>query len=104
MISIRSNQFFKRVALNSGVSDLGMVKNIYYGIVRTMGQELKARHVITLPDWGKFMLKIKKSRMVKGVRDKKEYMLPAQPMVKFVPATKVKKHFHMLANESTMLK
>ena len=98
MDSIKSEDFFKQVSLNSGVSDLKLIKDIYYGMVRTMSRELKGRQKIKLPDWGEFALKLHKARnfvSVNGVPG----ALPAKALVKFVPDRKVKAYFYSLGDE-----
>lgn len=104
MKSIGSEDFFKQVAINSAVSDLSLVKNIYYGMIRTVGRELKNRHVVRLPDWGDFLLKIQKSRNTLNVNTGRQEVIPPKPMVKFIPAKAVKKHFYAIGGESTVIK
>lgn len=98
MKSIEPEEFFKKVAVNSGVSDLSIVRDIFYGIVRTISQELRARHSIKLPDWGEFLLKVYKSRSIVSVQGGK-VTLPPKPMVKFIPDYKMKKYFYSLDKE-----
>lgn len=108
MKSIRSNEFFKLVALNAGITDLKVAKAVYYGMIRTIARELKGKHSIKLPDWGEFYLIIQKSRKnyaVVGQEKERVLMtLPPKPMVKFSPALKVKKYFYEFGNDGTMIK
>ena len=104
MKSIGTDEFFKTVATNSGVTDLDTVKDIYYGMVRTISRELKAKHVVNLPDWGEFVLKIHKARNFFSFDGNTQRRLPAKPTVKFVPDYKVKKYFHALGDEGTVIK
>lgn len=97
MKALKPDEFFKRIAINSGISDLRTIKDIYYGMVRTMSQELKSKHIVDLPDWGEFELKIHKSRKfvsVTGIPG----VLPPKPTVKFAPDHKVKKYFYSLGD------
>lgn len=104
MKSITPEEFFKRVATNSGVVDLKTVKDIYYGLIRTLSQELKGRQVITLPDWGEFILYIQKPKKftaflgkdLDGQWKKKESILNPIPQVKFRSNPNVKKYFQSL--------
>ena len=102
MKSINQEEFFKRVAVNSGISDLRTIRDIYYGMVRTMSQEIKSKHSIVLPDWGEFNLKIHKSRRFVSVTGESG-ILPPKPTVKFSPDYKVKKYFYELGNEGTVI-
>ena len=99
MISIRKGQFLREVSTNSGGVDLETVKRVYYGVVNTMSKQLKARHVITLPDWGSFSLRIHKARLGKEIRTNKARMFPAYGEVKFVPFSKLKAFFRSLGEE-----
>lgn len=93
MKSIKSEEFFKQVALNSGIVDLQTVKNIYYGIIKTISKELKGKQVINLPDWGKFFLTTYKSRKALNVSNGEIEILPPKLAVKFQADYKVKKYF-----------
>jgi|ERR1035437_9691784 nucleoid DNA-binding protein len=96
MKGLKPEDFFKRVSVNSGISDLRTIKDIYYGMVRTMSQELRDKHVVELPDWGEFRLKIQKSRKFVNVTTGQMDVLPPKPMVKFGPDYKVKRYFYTL--------
>ena len=97
MISIRPQEFFRQLALNSGVSDLKVVQNFYYGLVRTISKELKSRQVITLPDLGTFSIRIRKSRNTLNVNTGNIITLPAMPELKFLTNKNLKKYFQSLA-------
>lgn len=112
MKSITPEEFFKRVAVNSEVVDMQTVKNIYYGLIRTLSQELKNRQTISIPDWGTFNLKIHKSRRFEGCFGKDPFggmvkkisILPPVPKIKFVVNPNVDKYFKALGTEGTMIK
>jgi len=95
MKSITPEEFFIQISLNSGIADLRTIKDIYYGMIKTISRELKGKQKIKLPDWGEFNLKIHKSRRfvsVNGIPG----ILPPLPVVKFSPDHNVKKYFHSL--------
>lgn len=93
MKSINSEEFFKQVAINAGIVDLQTVKNIYYGMVKTISRELKEKQIISLPDWGKFFLTTYKSRKALNVSSGNMETLPPKLAVKFQADYKVKKYF-----------
>lgn len=93
MKSINSEEFFKQVALNAGIVDLQTVKNIYYGMVRTISKELKGKQVVDLPDWGKFVLTTRKSRKALNVSSGNVEILPPKLEIRFKADYKVKKYF-----------
>ena len=92
--SIKPEEFFKLVAINSKVVDLRMVKDIYYGMVKTISKELKNTGIVNLPDWGDFFLRTYKTRSTTDVNTGRKIMLPPQTMVKFSPDRNVKKYFY----------
>jgi len=103
MKSIKPEEFFKKIAVNSGVSDLDTVRDIFYGMIRTMSRELRDKHIIRLPDWGDFKLKIHPARNSLDVSDRQIKRLSARPVIKFVPHHQVKKYFYALGRDKTVL-
>lgn len=99
MNSIKPDEFFKLVSVNSGISDLPTVKNIIYGMIKTISRELKGKQKIKIPDWGEFRLVVCKPRMARDVNDGQWRMLPAKTSVRFRPDYKVKKFFYEFGKE-----
>lgn len=97
--SIKSEEFFRLLAVNSGISDLDVVKRVFYGMIKTISRELKEKQHIKLPDWGEFTLKIHKSRQMRDVNTGQLMTIPAKATVKFTPDYKVKHYFYELGNE-----
>ena len=100
MKSIEPEEFFKKIAINSGVNDLQTVKDIFYGMIRTISIELRERHIVNLPDWGEFYIHIHSARRALDVNTMQPKTIVAQPTVKFSPDWKVKKHFKMLSDDT----
>ena len=74
-------------------------------MVKTISRELKSKHVVTLPDWGEFKLRISKERRIGDIsKGGQATMLPAQVTVKFVADYKVRNYFHELGRDGTMVK
>ena len=96
MKSIKSAEFFRLVAVNSGISDLDVVKRVFYGMIKTISRELKEKHSVKMPDWGEFSLKVHKGRQMVDINDKTLIEIPAKTTVKFSPDYKVKKYFYSL--------
>ena len=96
MKSIKTDEFFKLVAVNSGISDIDVVKRVFYGMVKTMSRELRNNKIINLPDWGKFFLKVHKERKAINVNTRDQMIVPPTNVLKFVPDYKVKSYFHSL--------
>jgi nucleoid DNA-binding protein len=56
----KEDSFFNELAIESNVSDLQPVKDMYYALLRVIMNRLKKNERIYLPQWGEFMVKIKK--------------------------------------------
>ena len=89
---------------HSGLSDLDVTKRFYYGMIRTITTELRGKHIINLPDLGKFELKIHKARRHINVSTGKWELISAKPTMKFYPCKALKEYFYALGNESTVIK
>ena len=94
MKGVKPEEFFRLIAINSGISDLDVVKRVFYGMVRTMSRELKDKHTVKMPDWGAFSLKVHKGRKMIDVNEKTLIEIPAKTTVKFTPDYKVKRYFY----------
>lgn len=103
MKRLKPEEFFREVALNARVVDLRVVKDVYYGLVRTMARNLTAKHAIWLPDWGEFKLKVCKSRRTYDVTTGGLIVLPPKALIKFVAVDAVKEHFYELGEDGTMV-
>lgn len=103
MKSIGPEEFYKLIAVNSGITDLQTVKDVFYGMIKTISRELKNKQVVKLPDWGEFKLIIHKSRKMMDVNNRTIITIPAKPSIKFVPDYKVKAYFYALGQESTLI-
>ena len=96
MKSISTDEFFKLLAVNSGISDLDVVKRVFYGMIKTISRELRSKEIINLPDWGKFLLKTHKARKSTNIYTGEQILIPDTKTIKFEPDYKVKKYFHSL--------
>lgn len=96
MKSIKTEEFFKLVAVNSGISDLDVIRRVFYGMIKTISRELRTNEIINLPDWGKFFLKTHKPKKVMNVNTGDHMVIKPTKLVKFIPDYKVKKYFHSL--------
>ena len=102
MKSVKPEEFFKLVSVNSGV-DLNTARDVYYGMVRTITRELKGKRIITLPDLGELSIRIYKERTMVVIGTKERKTFPPTPTIKFKADYKVKKYFQDLRVEGTML-
>ena len=105
--SIKPDEFFNLIALNAGIMDTRVVRDVYYGMIKTISRELRSKNTVKLPDWGEFYIIIQKARknyILNGEGDRVLVDQPPLPLVKFSPDWKVKKYFSALKKEWTMLK
>jgi len=103
MKSIGPEDFFNKITVHSGISDVNLVRDVYYGLIKTISRELKEAGTIKLPDWGDFTLKVHKSRKMIDVNEKIPIVIPAKTVVKFNPDYKVKAYFHEFGSQSTVI-
>jgi nucleoid DNA-binding protein len=101
--SISQEEFFRNVSLNSGVADLRTIKDIYFGLVRTITREMRDRRVVDLPEFGKFELLIYKEKMFRNINTGVWEPLPLRPVAKFTSNHNLQKYFQEIMNLSTVL-
>lgn len=98
MKSIKSDEFFKLISLNSGGLDIQISKDVFYGVLKTITRELRDKQTVKVPDFGEFSLKIRPARRIIDINRPGTFInLPALPEVKFYPEEKVKEYFHRIA-------
>ena len=93
---IQKDEFFRLIAINSGVGDLDTVRDVFYGMVKTISKELRSKNRVKLPDWGEFYIKVQKPKKTWDVERKIMKTISERPMVKFNPDYKVKAYFYGL--------
>ena len=98
MKSITPDDFFKQVAIDSGINDIQTTRDFFFGMIKTIKREIRDKHVINLPDWGEFVLQVYPERNYRDVSDGKIKKLPPKPVVKFKPDLKTKKYFYVLGS------
>lgn len=103
MKSIGPEDFFKKVAVNAGIMDLQVVRDVFYATVKTISQELKICHTIKLPDFGEFYLHLHKARKFLDMNTKILRQMPPTLTVKFSPDYKIKAYFHEFGKDRTVL-
>ena len=99
MKSIKQDEFFSLITINSGGVDHETVKKVYYGMIKTISRELKSKQIIKLPEWGDFKLKLHKARNSVDVNSKQIIVIPAKATIKFSPDYRVKNYFHKFGTE-----
>ena len=100
---MKPDHFFTNIAIHAGLGDIKTVKDVYYGMIRTMSRELRINKSVKLPDWGEFKLKTHGARKFFNVSNGETAYLPPKPVVKFSPDHKVKKYFQALGDDRTVL-
>lgn len=85
---------FRAASKNANYASEELVEQIYYAIIRTLGQELRAKRTVDMPDWGTFYLHRHSPRMALNVNSMGFQPLEAKTTVKFKPNYKLKQHFY----------
>jgi nucleoid DNA-binding protein len=101
MKPLSQEQFFKMVAVNAGSTDVDTVKQVYYGMIKTISRELKEKKRVKLPDWGEFYIQLYKERNFKPINADKVVKLGPRPAVKFDPDYKVKDYFKTILRQDS---
>jgi len=91
-----TRDFFNKVAVESGVSSIEIVKKVYYGMVRVIGSELRAKMIIVLPAWGKFRVHKQSERRYGDLRTKEVKTAAATNIIKYVPDNRLKEYVKSL--------
>ena len=81
------------IALYAGI-DPETAKRAYYGLVKTIGKNLRAKEKAVLPDLGHFYLHHRMPHRVMSYQTKQIMMTDLTTQVKFAPNYKLKAHFH----------
>ena len=87
------------MAINARVTDLETVRNIYYGMIRTVSQELRFRRIISLPDWGEFYIHIQKEKRFLNFQTNEWEYMPKKPQIKWNTMSKMKDFFYSIKFE-----
>ena len=92
-------EFFRKVSLDSKYIDPKIVKEVFYGMLRTIGLGLKYTHSIILPDLGELYVIIRPSKRRLDIHTKTVRIAPATPIIKFKPDYKFNAFIKGLKNE-----
>lgn len=94
MKSIRTEEFFKKISINSGGVDLDTVRRVYFGMITTISRELKGPNQnVKLINWGRFYLKTSKHPPTLKHYSGRTIKLGSTTVVKFKRDYKVKAYF-----------
>lgn len=98
--ALNKHDFLQAVSANSNYVSPDTVRDVYYGLVRVIGLELRDKGAVDLPDLGTFVLHNHKARRALNVNTGTLEMLPEKATIKFKPCYDLKKHFHILGDKS----
>lgn len=83
--------FFKEVQREANYMDVANIKPVYYAILRTILNRLRAGGSIDLPDWGEFRVTKHKARRSRDPNLPGQFLqLPAIKTTKFSPCGRLK--------------
>ena len=90
------NDFFTAVSNRSNFVSLDIVRDVYYGMLKIIGTELRDKGAVDLPELGVLVLHKYKERNTHNVNTRTIHRLPATNIVQFKPCNNFKRYFHLL--------
>jgi len=97
--SIGDDEFFAKISEKCNYTDIQLVKDVYYSMIRTVTQELRERNVVNMPDFMLIRSDVGKARRMMDVNTRRQYILPAQYKLTSLFDYKLKKYFSSLKVE-----
>jgi nucleoid DNA-binding protein len=85
-----ATEFFNRVALHSGISDIRMIRSVYYGIIKSISSELIRGLPIEMPEFGTFKIVMKKEHMGVDIRSGEKVVKKKSALLRFKPCHAIK--------------
>ena len=85
-------ELWAAISICSGV-DPETVRTVYYGLVKTIGNGLRKKESITLPDLGEFYLAYRMPHRLQDYQTKQIIISGLTTQVKFRPNYKIKGYF-----------
>ena len=82
--------FFQELTAKSNMHSVDAAKKVYYGLISTIMDELRAEEEIELPDWGEYYIKKYPPRNIRDVNTGQIKQIDAKKVVKFTPCRKLK--------------
>jgi len=98
--ALNKHDLLQNISTHSNYVSPDIVEDVYYGLVRVIGIELRDKGAVDLPDLGYLVLHNHKARRALNVRSGLIEMLPEKSTVKFKPCRDIKKHFHLLGDKT----
>jgi len=84
------NKFFEELAIDVGITDVKVVRDFYYGLVKNFGKSIKRDGKVRWPDIGEFLL------MDLGSHKIGNTVVGASKVVRFKADYKLKDYFKSL--------
>jgi nucleoid DNA-binding protein len=90
----KDKEFFNKVSANCNYIDPVLAKDVYYAIIRTVLQELRAKEEINMPEFGTFRVTEHKSHKILNKSTGQQAIVPAKKTIKFSAFYKLKHYVH----------
>lgn len=87
-----NKDFFDKLALEVGTSDIDIVKKVYYGLIRRTIRDLGNGKKINYPNFGEFYIKEQKAKRMKHVRTGEMIYINSVNTARFKPCTRLKEY------------
>ena len=83
-------EFFSTVTTFSGVGDPRTVKNVYFGMIKAISNELLRGNTASLPDFGEFRIMVKKEHQGRNIDTGESILKQATATLRFRPCRMMK--------------
>jgi nucleoid DNA-binding protein len=93
---ITKEELFKEISLKAEFCGKELAEKVYYGMLRTIINELRAGKDVLLPDLGIFYVHYAAPRQSRSVENGQIRNLAARKCLKFRPGKKIKGYFKEL--------
>lgn len=94
--TLKPDDFFSQIAASANYLSVDIVKEVYYGMLRVMGRNLRTNGATEMPDFGVFVLHKHKARNSYDLKTGLIVRLPEKNTIKFKPCGKLKEYFYLV--------
>lgn len=93
---LKTNEFFNKVSEKSNFTDPSMVAEVYYGLLKTITEELRAGNTVRLPELGDFYVQVRKNMTSYMFHTGGIHRRESVKVVKFSACANIGKYFNSL--------
>lgn len=95
---VDTEEFFQLISAKANYMDVGIVKDVYFSMVKAMIQELRQRGMVRLPELGDFFMSFLGGYEAVNVNSGEKKELPLRRVVKFRTGRRLKEYLKSLSD------